>query len=86
MIRSLVWSRHHDDQCSVNSIRSGNRNASATPKKPVTDTYQGVQVVDDYRWLENSGDPAVRQWAEAQNKFHGHTSIKFPARRHCMRD
>ncbi len=41
----------------------------ATPKKPVTDTYQGVQVVDEYRWLENGSDPAVKKWAEAQNEF-----------------
>ena len=32
-----------------------------TPKKPVTDTYQGVQVIDDYRWLEPPADPEVRQ-------------------------
>jgi prolyl oligopeptidase len=38
-----------------------------TPKKPVTDTYHGVQVVDDYRWLEDWNDPAVKAWSEAQN-------------------
>ena len=41
--------------------------APATPKKPVKDTYQGVSVTDDYRWLENFDDPAVKQWANAQN-------------------
>jgi prolyl oligopeptidase len=40
----------------------------ATPKKPVTDLYHGVQVTDDYRWLENYSDPAVRAWSAAQNK------------------
>ena len=39
----------------------------ATPKKPVTDTYNAVTVTDDYRWLENFDDPAVKQWADAQN-------------------
>ncbi|MFL5339630.1 MAG: prolyl oligopeptidase family serine peptidase [Gemmataceae bacterium] len=39
-----------------------------TPKKPVTDTYHGVTVTDDYRWLENTADPAVKAWIEAQNK------------------
>ena len=38
-----------------------------TPKKPVTDDYQGVQVVDDYRWLEPSADPEVRKWSDQQN-------------------
>jgi len=41
----------------------------ATPKKPVTDVYHGVQVTDDYRWLENYSDPAVRAWSDAQNKY-----------------
>ena len=38
-----------------------------TPKKPVTDDYHGVKVVDDYRWLEKTDDPTVRKWVEAQN-------------------
>src|SRR5215469_16813558 len=39
----------------------------ATPKRHVTDEYQGVKVVDDYRWLENWDDPQVKQWSAAQN-------------------
>ncbi len=39
----------------------------ATPKKPVTEEYQGVKVTDDYRWLEPAGDPQVKEWAEQQN-------------------
>src|ERR1051326_2102749 len=38
-----------------------------TPKRPVTDEYHGVQVIDAYRWLENWDDPAVKQWSAAQN-------------------
>ncbi|MFI5197565.1 MAG: prolyl oligopeptidase family protein [Thermoanaerobaculia bacterium] len=38
-----------------------------TPKVPVTDTYHGVRVVDDYRWLESGDDPQVKAWSEAQN-------------------
>ncbi len=39
----------------------------ATPKRPVTDEYFGVKVTDEYRWLEEWSDPAVRAWSDAQN-------------------
>ena len=38
------------------------------PKKPVTDTYHGIQVTDDYRWLEDDRDPAVKAWSLDQLK------------------
>jgi len=41
----------------------------ATPKHPVTELYHGVSVTDDYRWLENANDPAVRKWVDAQNRY-----------------
>jgi prolyl oligopeptidase len=40
-----------------------------TPKKPVSDTYFGKQVTDDYRWLEDGKDPAVKAWSDAENKW-----------------
>ncbi|WP_223173787.1 prolyl oligopeptidase family serine peptidase [Gloeobacter kilaueensis] len=40
-----------------------------TPRRPVTDEYQGVRVEDNYRWLEDSSDPAVRAWSDAQNRY-----------------
>jgi len=40
-----------------------------TAIKPVTDTYHKVEVIDDYRWLENGEDPEVGSWSEAQNKY-----------------
>ena len=39
-----------------------------TTKLPVSDSYHGVAVVDDYRWLENGEDPIVKAWSEAQNR------------------
>ena len=38
------------------------------PKKAVTDAYYGIQVSDDYRWLEDARDPAVRAWSLEQLK------------------
>lgn len=38
-----------------------------TPKKAVVGTYHGVKVQDDYQWLEDWNDPAVRTWSDGQN-------------------
>lgn len=38
-----------------------------TPKRPVVETYHGEKVQDDYQWLEDWNDPAVRAWSDAQN-------------------
>ena len=38
-------------------------------KQPVSDTYHGVAVNDDYRWLEEGGTPAVKAWTDAQNRL-----------------
>ncbi|HVO89755.1 MAG TPA: prolyl oligopeptidase family serine peptidase [Casimicrobiaceae bacterium] len=40
-----------------------------TAKRPVSDTYHGVTVIDDYRWLESDNDPEVRRWSAAQNQL-----------------
>lgn len=41
----------------------------ATARQPVTDELHGVKIVDDYRWLENWDDPAVKAWSDAQNQY-----------------
>ena len=38
-----------------------------TPKRAVVDTYHGIQVIDEYQWLEQAEDPEVQKWSEAQN-------------------
>lgn len=40
---------------------------SKTPKKPVTDEYQGVKVEDPYQWLEQDDAVEVKAWSDAQN-------------------
>ncbi len=42
--------------------------APATPKRPVTDEYQGIKIPDDYRWLENNDDPETKSWVRAQDR------------------
>jgi prolyl oligopeptidase len=39
-----------------------------TKLSDVVDNYFGVEVADPYRWLENTDDPAVREWIEEQNR------------------
>jgi prolyl oligopeptidase len=42
--------------------------APAAEKKPVFNEYHGIKVEDDYQWLENDDDPAVKAWSDAENK------------------
>jgi prolyl oligopeptidase len=51
-----------------------------TPIQPVTDEYHGIPVQDPYRWLENTGDPQVRDWTEAQNRLVRETLDAIPER------
>jgi prolyl oligopeptidase len=41
----------------------------ATEKKPVIEKCFATEIVDNYRWLDNLDDPAVRQWNNAQNAY-----------------
>ena len=47
---------------------SGAEPLPQTPKKPVMDEYQGVKVEDNYQWLEQEDDPAVKTWSDAQSR------------------
>ncbi|MCE9611884.1 MAG: prolyl oligopeptidase family serine peptidase [Chthoniobacter sp.] len=40
-----------------------------TEKTPVVEEYHGVKVVDDYRWLEETGAPAVKAWTAEQSRY-----------------
>ena len=39
-----------------------------TPKVPVSSTYHGVTVTEDYRWLEDARSERTRSWTIAQNR------------------
>ena len=51
-----------------------------TPKHAVADEYQSVRITDDYRWLEDWNDPAVKQWSAAENartrEYLDHLSVR----------
>ncbi len=47
-------------------------------KIPVVDNYHGVAVTDDFRWLEDSRDPYVRAWSDAQNAYARRALTKLP--------
>ena len=38
-----------------------------TERRPVTETYHGVTVVDEYRWLEDDASPEVKRWVGEEN-------------------
>jgi prolyl oligopeptidase len=44
------------------------------------DTYHGVTVTDDYRWLEDGADPKVKAWVAEQNAYTQGYLSKLPQR------
>lgn len=50
------------------------------PVRPVTDTYYGTSVVDDYRYMENLKDPQVQAWMKAQDDYTRRKLSAIPGR------
>src|SRR5437773_2218979 len=52
-----------------------------TARRPVTDTYHGVAVTDDSRWLANWDDPALLAWWLARRDIavSGRVGGRYPA-------
>jgi prolyl oligopeptidase len=50
-------------------LSSGQSSSPPTDKKTVSDQYHGVTVTEDYRWLEDISNEAVKQWSDAQNVY-----------------
>ena len=67
-----ISARHSEGQ--------GARQFPPSPEKPTLDEYHGIKVIDNYRWLEDASDPAVRQWIDAQNQFSRSLLESFPWR------
>ena len=43
------------------------RDDAVAPRRPVVNEYHGVKVTDDYQWLEQGTNLAVREWTAKQN-------------------
>ena len=52
----------------------------ATPQRPVTDTYFGQKVTDNYRWLEDTNSPEVQAWFKAQGDYTAQVMATIPGR------
>jgi prolyl oligopeptidase len=55
---------------SLTATRTGLAQLPAVPtaRQPVTNTYHGVPIIEDYQWLEESTNVAVRDWTRQQNE------------------
>jgi prolyl oligopeptidase len=61
------------------AVASTARYPVAAPR-PVTHEYHGVQVTDNFEWLEDGADPAVKAWVAAENAFSRQYLEAIPAR------
>lgn len=50
------------------------------PVRPVTDTYFGTPVVDNYRYMESLDDPEVQRWMRGQADYTHSLLDKLPGR------
>ncbi|RKP46998.1 prolyl oligopeptidase family serine peptidase [Trinickia fusca] len=53
---------------------------SVAPVRPVTDTYFGTSVVDNYRYMENLKDPEVQKWMRSQADYTRNVLESLPGR------
>lgn len=60
-MRGLAWLGF-----AVPGVALGLEKPPVAPRIPVTDTYFGRSVVDDYRWLEDQKSPQSQAWMKSQ--------------------
>jgi prolyl oligopeptidase len=53
---------------------------AVAPVKPVTDDYFGTKIVDPYRWMEDTPNPALVSWMKAQNDYTRDVLASIPGR------
>jgi prolyl oligopeptidase len=51
-----------------------------TEVKEVTETVQGMEITDPYRWLEDQNSPETRSWIDRENAYTDATLAKIPGR------
>jgi len=66
--------------CLFSGVGAQAQSLPATPQRPVTDTYFGKAVVDNYRWLEDTKSPEVLAWFKAQGDYTKQTLDRLPGR------
>ena len=68
--------------CFLFIVSQANTSTSAQPPQtrlsPTTDSYHGIDVQDNYRWLEDWNDPEVKRWSESQNAYARRTLDGLP--------
>jgi prolyl oligopeptidase len=55
-----------DGVASSNSVSSGPPKAE---KRPITETMHGVEITDNYRWLEDATSPETEKWVDAESAY-----------------
>lgn len=51
-----------------------------TKVEAITENIHGVEIVDDYRWLENQTSPQTRAWIDAENAYTDSLLSRIPGR------
>ncbi|MBD2752341.1 prolyl oligopeptidase family serine peptidase [Spirosoma validum] len=62
------------------SLFAQNKPLSPAPKRPVTDTYFGKAVIDNYRWLEDLNNQEVKDWFKTQGDYTNAVLDQIPGR------
>src|SRR5215468_2008106 len=79
-----LWSKVKGITLALLCVSPGGTANAAPPVpaalEPVTNTYHGEVVTDNYQWLENFSAPATKDWIRLQNErtrsYFGHLNFR----------